>query len=81
MMDLDQRRESDRTLCYREGDYLILNSGMDPYEVPLSRCDTAEKLLGWVVHLGEKTWLTPRMTKLFVLMASEANEIAVDRGA
>jgi hypothetical protein len=28
------------------------------YDFEVSRCDTPLKLLGWLLHLGEKTWFT-----------------------
>jgi hypothetical protein len=41
------------------------------YPVPAERCKTPEDICEWVVHLGEKTWFTGEMARLFVLVAAK----------
>ena len=40
------------------------------YVIELDRCDTHPKILAWVVHLCEKTWMTPDVLQRFVYLAS-----------
>ena len=40
------------------------------YPIDLVRCDTPEKLLSWVFHLSEKTWMTNDVMRRFVAVAS-----------
>ena len=48
-----------------------------PYEVPLDRCATHQDILGWVVHLSRKTWMTPAMLRTFVHKACDGNGLKV----
>lgn len=32
--------------------------GVEPYWIPWARCDSSAKLLGWIIHLCEKNWIT-----------------------
>lgn len=47
----------------------------DGYSVPISRCDTPEKILDWTSHLIEKAWFTRKMCKDFISLASSANDL------
>ncbi len=49
------------------------------YDVELSRCNTHEKILAWVLQLNEKTWIEPLHLERFILLAVEANRIPFDR--
>src|SRR5206468_3710987 len=42
----------------------------DHYEVTFTRCDTPEKILSWVAHLSEKSWMTAETLGEFVIEAS-----------
>lgn len=39
------------------------------YPIALSRCDSYEKIIGWVTHLHRKSWVTPRIIGDFVYTA------------
>lgn len=39
------------------------------YDIALDRCNTPEKVLGWVYHLSEKTWITSDHIRAFIKMA------------
>jgi hypothetical protein len=39
------------------------------YEIALDRIDNPGKILQWVVHLTEKTWMTADLMRQFVLAA------------
>lgn len=43
------------------------------YEITLDRLNTYEKVLGWVVHLSEKVWMTPNRIRVFVRRCEQAN--------
>ena len=40
-----------------------------PYEIAIDRCDTEGKILSWVHHLNEKTWMTPEIINRFMEVA------------
>lgn len=44
-------------------------NGLSPYDIELDRCDTPEKILAWVDHLTEKTWMTNDMFSEFIGVA------------
>jgi hypothetical protein len=62
----------------RNGAIVLLRNGLSEYPIETDRCNTPEKILGWVAHLGGKSWITPRQLKLFVKYAFEANGIEID---
>jgi hypothetical protein len=62
-------------LCILDGDLIILNGF---YEIPLSRCNSHEKILAWICHLAEKTWVTTDLLRRFLIIASKANNIEID---
>lgn len=39
------------------------------YEIALDRIDSPAKILQWVIHLTEKTWMTTELMRQFVLAA------------
>jgi hypothetical protein len=41
----------------------------DPYWIRFDRIDTPEKVLGWLVHLHEKTWFTVEHMRLLIWAA------------
>lgn len=45
---------------YISNGFLVLNIKF-PYEIELNRIDTERKLLGWIVHLLEKNWVSREM--------------------
>ena len=53
--------------------YITINVKYE-YNIELSRCNTHAKILAWVVHLAEKTWMTVELNERFILLAmAEAN--------
>lgn len=52
----------------------------NPYIIHLDRIKTASDLLGWTVHLSEKTWCTPRILRGFIHAACKANNIKITYG-
>lgn len=57
------------TLVRRDGDTIVLKPA--DYEIPLSRCQNAEQLLGWIAHLSEKIWVTPDTLRQLILVAKD----------
>lgn len=43
-----------------------LESDTNTYDIELSRCNTDAKILSWVLHLMQKTWVTEEMLGSFV---------------
>lgn len=56
--------------CFIDGDYLVVRSEPE-YSVKLDRCDTPEKILSWVYHLSEKTWVDTDLLGSFIRTAAE----------
>ncbi len=52
-----------------ENHIVITTPNDQEYSVPLSRCDTYEKILSWVYHLSEKTWVTTEVVNEFIKTA------------
>ena len=63
---------------YVDGEFIVINIAVR-YEIHLSRCNTPEKLLGWILHLCEKTWMSPAVLERFIEVAEEANHITIER--
>ena len=46
-----------------------------PYEIPRKGCQTTDQILAWIVHLCEKTWITPDVLRDFAFSAASAAKI------
>jgi hypothetical protein len=66
--------------CYVDGDHIIINPGFE-YQIALNRCDTPEKLLSWIFHLSEKTWMTTEVLHKFIDLVVMTNNIPIDYAA
>lgn len=60
---------------------LIDERGRGDYRVDLDRCRTPGALLGWIEHLSQKNWVTPKHIQELIQHAETENLIVVDRGA
>lgn len=73
-----------RKLQVKEG-HIVLNpmpcDSLAEYSIALDSCDTSAKLLGWIRHLLEKTWLEMDMLDRFIAEACDKNKIKIQRGA
>jgi len=38
------------------------------YDIPLQDCDTHRKVVAWIAHLSEKSWITPEMIGRFIAL-------------
>jgi hypothetical protein len=50
------------------------------YEIELSRIDTPEKLLAWLIHMSEKTWFTSDIARWFILKVSRHQKMKIPQG-
>ncbi len=60
--------------CVVDGDVIRFKVG-GGYKIVLKHCDTPEKVLDWVDHLCEKSWMTTRLIQQFVVVACGAHAI------
>lgn len=69
------RERMDKAVFIDKGHIVIrMNIGADgdqihEYDIELSRCDSPEKILSWVEHLLEKTWMEPDVLGKFIQVA------------
>ena len=61
---------------YLDDGAVVFSEGGD-YYIELSRCDTPEKLIAWLYHLTEKTWVTSEMIHEFLRIVSRECGVAV----
>ena len=53
-----QKKEEPPLVQIKRGHVVLDAESALPYEIELSRINTPAKLLEWVRHLSEKTWIT-----------------------
>ena len=66
-----ERRKEFCKRCRIEDGYVVLTydekyPNGSTYDIELERIDTHEKLIQWVMHLIEKTWVTKELIELFI---------------
>ena len=59
---------------YVKEEHIVINVSYE-YNIALSRCDSHEKILGWVIHLCEKKWMTSDVMRAFVHTAISAHSL------
>lgn len=52
--------------------------GKHPYDIDLHRCDTAPKIISWLLHLSKKNWVTPTMLHDFAVLACKKAGVEID---
>ncbi|MCP5537027.1 MAG: hypothetical protein H7A51_12470 [Akkermansiaceae bacterium] len=66
----------DRALaCEIEGSEIIIDPKGERYPIKLDSCDTHEKLVGWIVHLSRKRWITVLLIEMFILTAYDHHDL------
>lgn len=80
-MDLLKRvQEQEEVLgkqVYVVDGHVVINVEYE-YNIELSRCDTAEKLLHWIWHLTEKTWMNTVVMRRFIEVVCRENKIEME---
>lgn len=58
-------------------DHIVVPSPATPpeYNIPLSKCDSKEKILDWVLQLLEKNWVTKELVEEFIKTAMNAHKL------
>lgn len=69
----DMIERNAKTVYVKDGQIVFNLQG--EYAIDLKRCNSPEKILGWVHHLCEKTWITPAAIRLFISHAESENGI------
>ncbi|MEO1854651.1 hypothetical protein [Chromohalobacter sp.] len=72
--DFRKREEELQRQVYVADGHIVINVSYE-YNVALNSCDSAEKLLHWVWHLTEKTWMTNMAMRRFIELACRENGI------
>lgn len=68
-------KSEDKQIEVKE-DHIVINVVYE-YNIPLNRCRNYTEILGWVLHLSEKTWVTSKLLRRFIHVALKANELKV----
>mgnify|MGYP000585215116 CR=1 FL=1 len=71
------QQELSNSIEVNDGFFIFVNEG--DYDINLSECETHEKILGWVLQLNDKTWMTPQLMKAFIITACEYNNLPVPK--
>ena len=70
----NRRSQYDGVYLDDDGDIVFMYpSGGGSYEIVKSRCDTHAKILSWVLHMGQKSWVTTEAIQKFILLAIQTN--------
>ncbi len=65
---------------YVEDGHIVINTKVGgKYRIALKRCNTYKKIIRWLLHLSEKTWMTVEIMEYFIIVACEANQIDIHR--
>jgi hypothetical protein len=77
------RAKLERAMFVKE-DHIVIDlnelfGAPSEYNVPLSKCETSEQILGWVQHLTEKTWANGRVIHRFIAIAAGEAGIEIQR--
>lgn len=61
-------------LVFVKDGHIIIDAD-DEYEVELCRCSTYKDILGWVLHLGDKTWMTNEILGRLIGLALQQHRL------
>lgn len=56
-------------LIHKKSHVELLRGRADTYQIDSDRLDSADKVLGWILHLSEKGWVTARHIRALVVSA------------
>ena len=65
-----QNQQDLRKACRLENEQIVFDvKERTEYKIPLSRCDTYQKIVSWTTHLLQKNWVTSDVLKRFIELA------------
>ncbi|EGT4306837.1 hypothetical protein AUM89_17955 [Cronobacter sakazakii] len=73
-MDIDAYMRHQKAMdekVYIEEGFVIFKLEETEYEIPLSRLSSQQRLLGWIFHLTEKSWVDIEILRHFMKIVSE----------
>lgn len=71
----EQEEKMSKLICLDDG-FIVLKER--EYPIPLTECNTAEKILGKICHLSNKNWITVEVLGMFIHIACRENKINID---
>ncbi|CDG99822.1 hypothetical protein [Xenorhabdus bovienii] len=74
---LKKIEELKNTIRVTDKYFIFYFNGMDQYEIAISDCDTPEKLIPWIFHLTEKSWMSVDLLRHFIRVASNKSNISI----
>lgn len=71
VLEQAQEREADLAkMVYVEDGHIVIKVNYE-YNIALGRCDTHAKIVAWVLHLSQKTWMTQDVLIRFIRLAMQ----------
>lgn len=59
----------------KEGHIVIPMPASNEYNIPLTECKSYESILGWVIKISEKSWVTREIIEEFIKTALKQNKL------
>lgn len=72
---LQNREELARVVTVTDG-VITINVAYE-YHISLDRCRDFGEILGWVVQLSEKSWITTDILRYFIKVACTQNDLKI----
>jgi hypothetical protein len=72
---IEQMQQEARKLACLQDGFIVIDPDHTEYNIELSRCDSYEKIIWWISHLSEKTWITVPMIEQFILLACHEHKL------
>ena len=73
MDDFKKLKPYDGVFIDNDGDIVFKLPTGSIYEIEKTRCNTFPKIIGWVMHMTEKNWVTIEAIRKFIYLAAETN--------
>ena len=77
--DFEAMRTKDLELAkmvYITEGHVVINVHYE-YNIPLDACRTYESIVGWILQLSEKTWMTTELTRRFIYIVCRENGLKI----
>ena len=69
------KEELAQIVSVKEG-HIVVNVHYE-YNIPLTTCNTYEKILSWAFQLTEKTWMSTDIVRRFIVVACNESGLAI----